>query len=99
MGGAPAATVVGRPSQPMANTVVRPWCSVVTSSLCPNRPVVSNAMPDGKPPGGRLANRRDRPSWLIMITPGRGPGSRAKAVSIPNGHGFPPPARLPARAR
>ena len=84
MAGAPAATVDTRPSQPMPNTVVRPPDPAATSSRCPNRPVASNAIPDRERPGGRLANRRACPCPLIMMTPGRAPGSMAKAVSFPN---------------
>jgi len=72
----------------MPNTVVRLPNLSVTSSRCPNRPVESNAIPDRKPPGGRLANRRAWPCGLIMITPGRVSGSRAKIVFLPNEQWF-----------
>ena len=97
--GAPAAMTDSRPSQPMPNTVVRPPDPAVTSSRCPNRPVPSNAIPDSERPGGRLANRRARPCGLIMTTPGRAPGSRAKAVPFPNEHEVPRTASLPASTR
>ena len=73
----------------MANTVARPRNSATTSSRCPNRPVPSNAIPDGERPGGKLANGRAWPCGVIMMTPGRVPGSMAKAVFFPNEHGFP----------
>ena len=76
-------------SQPIPNTVSRPPVLAVTSSRCPNRPVLSNAIPDTKPPAGRLANRRAWPCGLIMMTPGRVPGSRAKIVFSPNEQWFP----------
>ena len=97
--GAPAAMIDTRPSQPMPNTVVRPPDPAVTSSRCPNRPVLSNAIPDKDRPGGRLANRRARPCGLIITTLGRAPGSRAKAMPFPNEHAVPRTASLPASAR
>jgi hypothetical protein len=82
----------------MASTVVATWFRAVTTNRCPKRPLVSKVIPSGLSLAGRLVNRYARPSGVIAMMPGLGPGWRAKIMPLGNEQPAPATRPLPAIA-